>query len=51
MLQTHSLYNIRSRSYFANSDNVLNQWFVKLGWFWTGLLVANFIYWTSNTYR
>ena len=40
-----------SRSYFANSDNILNQWFVKLGWFWTGLLVANFIYWTSNTYR
>jgi len=38
------------RSYFANSDNFINQWFVKCGWFWTGILLSSFIYFTSNTY-
>ena len=45
-------YNFISffRSYFANSDNFINQWFVKCGWFWTGILLSSFIYFTSNTY-
>ena len=38
-----------SRSYFADSENILNQWFVKLGWFWTCSLLGSFIYLTSST--
>ena len=38
------------RSYFANSDNFINQWFVKFGWFWTLVLLASFVYTTSATY-
>ena len=39
-----------SRSYLANPNNFLNQWFVKIGWFWTCLVVGSFIYLTSHTY-
>ena len=38
------------RSYFADPDNFLNQWFAKWAWLWTGLLLSTFIYITSNTY-
>jgi len=37
-------------SYFANPNNILNRWFVKVGWFWTCLVVGSFIYLTSHTY-
>jgi len=40
----------QNRSYFANSDNFVNQWLVKCGWFWTLLLLSGFVYITSNTY-
>ena len=39
-----------SRSYFADSENVLNQWFVKLGWFWTCSVLGSFIYLTSSAF-
>lgn len=39
-----------SRSYFADSENILNQWFVKLGWFWTCSILGSFIYLTSSTF-
>jgi len=39
-----------SRSFWANPNNFLNQWFVKLGWFWTLLVVGSFVYLSSNTY-
>ena len=39
-----------SRSYFADSENILNQWFVKLGWFWTCSVLGSFIYLTSSTF-
>jgi len=40
----------QNRSYFANSDNFVNQWLVKCGWFWTLLLLSGFVYITSITY-
>merc|ERR1711936_1134835 len=39
-----------SKSYFANPNNFLNQWFVKIGWFWTLLVVGSFVYLSSQTY-
>lgn len=39
-----------SQSFWANPNNFLNQWFVKMGWFWTVLVVGSFTYFTSNTY-
>ena len=39
-----------SRSYFADSENILNLWFVKLGWFWTCSVLGSFIYLTSSTF-
>jgi len=40
----------KSKSYFANEKNFLNQYFVKLGWGWTLLVVGAFIFFTSKTY-
>lgn len=37
-------------SYFSNRGNVLNQYFVKLGWGWTLLILGSFILVTSYTY-
>ena len=39
-----------SKSYFADPDNLLNQWFVKLGWLWTASLLGGFIYLTCSTF-
>jgi len=39
-----------SKSYFANPYNGINQWLVKLGWFWTSCVVGGFIYLTTATY-
>ena len=39
-----------SKSFWANPNNFLNQWFVKMGWFWTVLVVGSFMYLTSHTY-
>ncbi|ELU17239.1 hypothetical protein CAPTEDRAFT_119376 [Capitella teleta] len=37
-------------SYFSNRYNFLNQYFVKLGWGWTLLVLGNFIAVSSYTY-
>ena len=39
-----------SKSYFADPNNLLNQWFVKLGWLWTASLLGGFIYLTCSTF-
>ena len=38
------------RSYFSNKGNVLNQFFVKLGWGWTLSLLLTYIFLTSSVY-
>ncbi|XP_013782375.1 FIT family protein CG10671-like [Limulus polyphemus] len=38
------------RSYFSRQDNFMNQYFIKLGWGWTLLVVAVFVYFTSRIY-
>ncbi|XP_041375549.1 acyl-coenzyme A diphosphatase FITM2-like [Gigantopelta aegis] len=38
------------RSYFSNKGNILNQWFVKLGWGWTLSLLLAYIFLTSTVY-
>lgn len=40
----------KSKSYFADESNFLNQYFVKLGWGWTITVVGAFVYFTSKTY-
>lgn len=35
------------RTYFARSDNLFNQYFVKIGWFWTLILTTPFTLITS----
>ncbi|XP_028175993.1 acyl-coenzyme A diphosphatase FITM2 [Ostrinia nubilalis] len=37
------------KSYFSRSDNVLNQYFVKIGWFWTLFLTVPYVLLTSYT--
>lgn len=39
-----------SRVYLSDTNNVFNQWFVKIGWFWTLLVVGNFTFLTARTY-
>jgi len=39
-----------SRAYLSKTDNFFNQWFVKLGWGWTLLVVGSFNYMTVRTY-
>ena len=38
------------QSYLSNRKNFLNQYFVKLGWGWTFLVLGNFIFVSSYTY-
>ena len=38
------------RSYFSEKDNLLNQYFVKLGLGWTVAVVGVFVYFSSRTY-
>jgi len=38
------------KTYFSRSDNVLNQYFVKLGWGWTLFVTSPFLLMTSYTY-
>lgn len=35
------------KTYFSRSDNAFNQYFVKLGWFWTLLLTVPYVLMTS----
>lgn len=37
------------KSYFSRSDNVFNQYFVKIGWFWTLFLSVPYVILTSYT--
>jgi hypothetical protein len=37
------------KSYFSRSDNIFNQYFVKLGWFWTLFLTVPYVLLTSYT--
>ncbi|XP_047534579.1 acyl-coenzyme A diphosphatase FITM2 [Vanessa atalanta] len=37
------------KSYFSRSDNIFNQYFVKLGWFWTLFLTVPYVFLTSYT--
>lgn len=37
------------KTYFSRSDNVFNQYFVKIGWFWTLLLTVPYVLLTSYT--
>lgn len=37
------------KSYFSRSDNVFNQYFVKIGWFWTLFLTVPYVLLTSYT--
>lgn len=37
------------KSYFSRSDNMFNQYFVKLGWFWTLFLSVPYVILTSYT--
>lgn len=37
------------RSYFSRSDNIFNQYFVKIGWFWTLFLTVPYVLLTSYT--
>ncbi|KAJ8895689.1 hypothetical protein PR048_001025 [Dryococelus australis] len=38
------------RTYFARSDNLFNQYFVKFGWGWTLCLTVPFVVLSSHTY-
>jgi len=38
------------KTYFSMSDNVFNQYFVKVGWGWTLLVTSPFLLMTSYTY-
>lgn len=38
------------KSYFSRSDNIFNQYFVKIGWFWTLVLTVPFSFMTSYTH-
>jgi hypothetical protein len=38
------------KTYFSRSDNIFNQYFVKLGWGWTLLVTSPFLLMTSYTY-
>lgn len=38
------------KSYFSRTDNIFNQYFVKIGWGWTLLLTIPFVLLTSFTY-
>lgn len=42
MIFTCSLLNL-SEDYKVEKTNILNQWFVKLGWFWTSSLVLTLL--------
>lgn len=37
------------KSYFSRSDNMFNQYFVKIGWFWTLFLTVPYVLLTSYT--
>lgn len=37
------------KTYFSRSDNVFNQYFVKIGWFWTLFLIVPYVLLTSYT--
>ncbi|CAK1586153.1 unnamed protein product [Parnassius mnemosyne] len=37
------------KTYFSRSDNVFNQYFVKIGWFWTLFLTVPYVLLTSFT--
>ncbi|XP_068618546.1 acyl-coenzyme A diphosphatase FITM2 [Battus philenor] len=37
------------KSYFSRSDNIFNQYFVKIGWFWTLFLTVPYVLLTSFT--
>ncbi|XP_023936771.1 acyl-coenzyme A diphosphatase FITM2 [Bicyclus anynana] len=37
------------KSYFSRSDNIFNQYFVKIGWFWTLFLTIPYVSLTSYT--
>ncbi|XP_032520772.1 acyl-coenzyme A diphosphatase FITM2 [Danaus plexippus] len=37
------------KSYFSRSDNIFNQYFVKIGWFWTLFLTIPYVFLTSYT--
>lgn len=38
------------KMYFSTTANIFNQYFVKLGWFWTLFISIPFVYMTSFTY-
>ncbi|KAJ9596562.1 hypothetical protein L9F63_012395 [Diploptera punctata] len=38
------------KTYLSRSDNILNQYFVKIGWFWTLFVTVPFLVMTSHTY-
>lgn len=38
------------KMYFSTTTNILNRYFVKLGWFWTLFISIPFVYMTSYTY-
>lgn len=38
------------KTYFSDKNNVLNQYFVKLGWGWTFAVVGSFMMLTANIY-
>jgi hypothetical protein len=38
------------RTFLSRSDNILNQYFVKLGWAWTFFVISPFLLMTSYTY-
>jgi Inositol phospholipid synthesis protein Scs3p. len=38
------------KTYLSRSDNILNQYFVKIGWFWTLCATVPFLLMTSHTY-
>jgi hypothetical protein len=38
------------RTYLSRSDNIFNQYFVKLGWAWTLFVISPFLLMTSYTY-
>jgi len=38
------------KTYFSNSQNVLNQYFVKIGWGWTLSLTSAYVYLTASVY-
>lgn len=37
------------KSYFSRSDNIINQYFVKIGWFWTLFMTVPYVLLTSYT--